>query len=1208
MVAEDLKKYHDLLIDVKLSINNSFHNVGLSMNKNKYDHLSNPNGIICLSFVKQSDVVHKFTSQLWKSSEKIIANFDCDYQYSWGNRDVRQLSAKFWNDFISIKTKKYSMISSDNLLLTNGSNHSLLALLHCLRSSNSDSTMNEVILSSPYYSNHIKLVKQSQCTSVIVPEDNFNPHYIDKHLDVSNILAIVVTSPSNPSGHVLASYEVIEWVKWATSHTHIAVIFDETMLCTAVSTTSSLFNHLIDFSLVINNIYWVSSLSKFGLESWRVGFVYCPNTKLLENLYNYLSLCPVSFLTQRLVSILFKSLDKLQLVEWIEVLFTNTKRSIDNACELLESLDMCHDEPSAGLYVSIDFSSVCKSFSEENSLYEAILHSSSNGVLLLRGFECGYKDPDSSLMLTAIRSIHRSVVQWHSQVNSVPSHLSTVSMRCSYWEKVLYSCWKFTDNQVFSYLTDELWYSKPIAYRHPFIFYLGHMSSFASNLVKRFYPNNFIEINELFDLVFERGIDPDVNNNNCKHRHSWMNELNWTDLNINDITNYRDKVRGMLIDILNDLLISDRGETLLHVMLEHEYMHQETLQYMLIQIPVVQLNIRESNQEIKINKIQTPNDWLFIPGSDNVKIGRNYNDEGFGWDNEFGGHVEIVKDLYVQCNVITNKDFLAFVKSDGYSRVDYWDEESFQFFLDKPKHPILWIERDDGSFDVRVNVEHQLEWSEAEDYPVVVSWVEASAYCKWLSIYMRCDFKLPSEAEWIHSIRNTLQSNHKYWTGDYWEWTNSIFKGHNNYDVNKSKSSIYSTELMYSEYSVDFWDNQHYVMLGKSHATTDHIMGSKFFNQRITFRNWFQKLYRYMFTSFRCFSYTDPSLVLKNKTDVNASVDEVPIDKALIWRGLKQPTGHKHVPSYMFYDDIGSQIFSEIMHLPEYYLCRAEESLLKLHSIDIIVAIMSEISHKLVKFVELGCGDGLKSLQWLEKVKIENSLYSYNYIPTDISSKAIELLLDNSKKWPDEIRLRTKPLLGSHELIFDYYLNDKMKFTEVKYNKVYLFLGSSLGNYTVDQSKEFLMNLSKSMNDSDVLWLGFDLVKTPKRLVAAYDDSQKVTERFNFNLIKRLNELFDWNLTEDSFEHLAFYNPKTACMESWLINKEKVVLTYDNDSVEIKEWEGIHTEISMKYRVDDIDNMLRDISYSVGIGSYELLGTWYDENDDFCHAVWRYHN
>eukprot|EP00595_Chromulina_sp_UTEXLB2642_P002386 CAMPEP_0196767554 /NCGR_PEP_ID=MMETSP1095-20130614/41740_1 /TAXON_ID=96789 ORGANISM="Chromulina nebulosa, Strain UTEXLB2642" /NCGR_SAMPLE_ID=MMETSP1095 /ASSEMBLY_ACC=CAM_ASM_000446 /LENGTH=591 /DNA_ID=CAMNT_0042135997 /DNA_START=667 /DNA_END=2439 /DNA_ORIENTATION=- len=591
--------------------------------------------------------------------------------------------------------------------------------------------MNEVILSSPYYSNHIKLVKQSHCSSVIVPEDNFNPNYIDEKLDVSNILAVVVTSPSNPTGHVLTSYEVNEWVKWAINHPHIAVIFDETMMCTAISTSTSLFNHFTDSLAVMNNVFWVNSLSKFGLESWRVGFVYCPDSKLLEKLYTYISLCPVSFLTQRLVSTLFQSLEKSQLVDWIHLLFTNTKRSIDITCELLESQDICHDEPSAGLYVNIDLRSVCKSFNDEYGLYEAILQSSCNGVLLLRGFECGYKEPgyfrisisqDRSLLSTAIRSIHRSVVKWHSQVNIVPSQITSLSMRRNYWEKVLSSCWQFTDNHVFSYLTEELWYSKPIAYRHPFIFYLGHMSSFASNLVKRFFPDIFVEINELFDLVFERGIDPDVIDNNCKHRQSWTNEFKWTDLYVDDITSYRDKVRRMLLDILNDLLVSNRGETLLHVMVEHEYMHQETLQYMLIQIPVNQLNVRKIPQEIKINKIQSPNDWLFIPGSDNVMIGRSYNDDGFGWDNEFGGHVEIIKDLYIQSNVITNRDFLAFVKSSGYSRVDYWDEESFQFFLDKPKHPILWIERDDGSFDVRVSLDHQLHWSEAEAYPVVVSW------------------------------------------------------------------------------------------------------------------------------------------------------------------------------------------------------------------------------------------------------------------------------------------------------------------------------------------------------------------------------------------------------------------------------------------------------------------------------------------------------
>ncbi len=37
----------------------------------------------------------------------------------------------------------------------------------------------------------------------------------------------------------------------------------------------------------------------------------------------------------------------------------------------------------------------------------------------------------------------------------------------------------------------------------------------------------------------------------------------------------------------------------------------------------------------------------------------------------------------------------------------------------------------------------------------------------------------------------------------------------------------------------------------------------------------------------------------------------------------------KHLPSKLFYDEVGSQIFEQITELPEYYLTRTERSILR---------------------------------------------------------------------------------------------------------------------------------------------------------------------------------------------------------------------------------------------------------------------------------------
>src|SRR5438876_4049190 len=68
--------------------------------------------------------------------------------------------------------------------------------------------------------------------------------------------------------------------------------------------------------------------------------------------------------------------------------------------------------------------------------------------------------------------------------------------------------WQRTD-QIFSTLKPDALLARPIALRHPFIFYVGHLPAFAWNHVCAGTLGR-ASFNPEFDDVFSRGIDPDV--------------------------------------------------------------------------------------------------------------------------------------------------------------------------------------------------------------------------------------------------------------------------------------------------------------------------------------------------------------------------------------------------------------------------------------------------------------------------------------------------------------------------------------------------------------------------------------------------------------------------------------------------------------------------------------------------------------------------
>lgn len=91
------------------------------------------------------------------------------------------------------------------------------------------------------------------------------------------------------------------------------------------------------------------------------------------------------------------------------------------------------------------------------------------------------------------------------------------------------------------------------------------------------------------------------------------------------------------------------------------------------------------------------------------------------------------------------------------------------------------------------------------------------------------------------------------------------------------------------------------------------------------------------------------------------------------------------------------------------------------------------------------------------------------------------------------------PTLALHGAVadFDHHLADLPRFGQ----RMFVLLGSTLGNYPPAQRDVFLSNLSTEMAPDETLLLDIDLVKDPARLVAAYDDTAGVTGELNRNVL-----------------------------------------------------------------------------------------------------------
>ena len=261
------------------------------------------------------------------------------------------------------------------------------------------------------------------------------------------------------------------------------------------------------------------------------------------------------------------------------------------------------------------------------------------------------------------------------------------------------------------------------------------------------------------------------------------------------------------------------SEELLNVLeigCHHEKQHQELLltdiKYILGNNPLL-----PKYGDFEENPVQNFDEkWIEIPEGI-YEIG--HREDSFFYDNEIGRHKVLLNEFKISNKLVTNKEFLEFMKADGYKDVLLWHAEAWEWInTNNISAPSYWHKVNDKWQQYTLQGLEPLNL----DAPLShISYYEAFAFAQWKGL------RLPTEFEW--EVAQT-----KFDWGSRWEWTESAYSPYPNYK--KADGAL-------GEYNGKFMVNQK-VLRGGSVATSEE-------HTRPTYRNFFHPHLKWQFTGVR---------------------------------------------------------------------------------------------------------------------------------------------------------------------------------------------------------------------------------------------------------------------------------------------------------------------------------------------------------------------
>ena len=295
--------------------------------------------------------------------------------------------------------------------------------------------------------------------------------------------------------------------------------------------------------------------------------------------------------------------------------------------------------------------------------------------------------------------------------------------------------------QLFEVLTcAEAYYSRPIALRHPLIFYFGHTATFFIN---KLILAGLIEqrVNPEFESMFAVGVD----------------EMSWDDLgegrydwpSVDAVRAYRNAVRATVDQLIRRLPLAlpigwEHPWWVILMGIEHERIHLETSSVLIRQHRREYVAPHPAWAPCRDAGPAPDNALVAIPAA-TVRLGRPHGERAYGWDNEFGSHEAAVPAFAASRYLVSNQEFLAFVEAGGYADDSLWTDEgaAWKNFA-RAQHPTFWV-GDGQSWRLRLLLEEvAMPWN----WPVETNCHEARAFCRWRARASGTPVRLPTEDEW----------------------------------------------------------------------------------------------------------------------------------------------------------------------------------------------------------------------------------------------------------------------------------------------------------------------------------------------------------------------------------------------------------------------------------------------------------------------------
>jgi 5-histidylcysteine sulfoxide synthase/putative 4-mercaptohistidine N1-methyltranferase len=426
-------------------------------------------------------------------------------------------------------------------------------------------------------------------------------------------------------------------------------------------------------------------------------------------------------------------------------------------------------------------------------------------------------------------------------------------------------------------ISDEIFYKKAIPLRHPLIFYFGHTAAFFINKLR---VSKFISkrLNASIESMVAIGVD----------EMSWddLDEENYNWPTVDQVKAYRNEVKNLVCDFISTCEISlpikaDDPMWIILMGIEHELIHLETSSVLIRQLPIKDVR-PDPRWSICPKSGRAPQNTLLTVKGQEFNRNKSESDPVWGWDNEYGSHSASVSDFKASKYLVSNEEYLAFVKDGGYSHKSNWSEEGWAWVqFSRASCPEFWVKTaKDYQYRTMLEIiEMPMDW------PVDVNYLEAIAFCNWLSKKQGIELRLPTEDEW-YVLRDKLNTDLPYWEkapgninlehwcsacpvsefeqaggffdiiGNVWQWTETPIYAFDGFKVHPA----------YDDFSVPTFDGKHNLFKGGSFISSGNCAIK---DSRYAFRRHF-----FQHAGFRYIESAAPVIDPTNVYETDASISQ----------------------------------------------------------------------------------------------------------------------------------------------------------------------------------------------------------------------------------------------------------------------------------------------------------------------------------------------